>query len=138
MRAVVDTNVLLSGLLWHGTPHTVLERARDGRLKLVTTAALLDELCDVLGRAKFRSILLRLGKTPEELVAGVRQLSVVVEASPFAAAIAWDADDDVVLAAALAGQADLIISGDSDLLVLGSHAGVPIFSPSDAMDRLGP
>ena len=48
-----------------------------------------------------------------------------------------DADDDHVLAAALAGAVDLIASGDArDLLPLGSYAGIPIVTAREAMERL--
>ena len=57
MRAVLDTNVLLSGLFWHGAPHALLERVRDSALTLVSSPALLAELAEVIGRAKFDSIL---------------------------------------------------------------------------------
>lgn len=46
MRAVIDTNVLLSGLLWRGTPHRLLEAVRGGALTLITSPALLAELGD--------------------------------------------------------------------------------------------
>ena len=44
MRAVIDTNVLLSGLIWQGTPHALIEQVRDGTLTLITSPALLAEL----------------------------------------------------------------------------------------------
>ena len=59
MRAVIDTNVLLSGLLWHGTPHALMECVRRGTLTLVSSPALLAELADVVGRTKFDVILAR-------------------------------------------------------------------------------
>lgn len=47
-----------------------------------------------------------------------------------------DADDDQVLAAAISGEVDLIVSGDEDLLVLGSYGGIPIVSARIALSRL--
>ncbi len=55
MRAVIDTNVLVSGLFWHGPPHMLLEHVRDGALDLISSPALLAELTNVLGRAKFET-----------------------------------------------------------------------------------
>jgi len=57
VRAVVDTNVLVSGLLWQGPSRTLIEHVRDGRLSLVTNPALLAELGDVLERPKFDDVL---------------------------------------------------------------------------------
>ena len=67
MRIVIDTNVLLSGLLWRGTPHALLNQARAGTVELVTSLALLDELAEVIARPKFASILQRTSRTPERI-----------------------------------------------------------------------
>jgi len=47
------------------------------------------------------------------------------------------ASDDEVLALAAVSQADLIITGDADLLTLGSHGGIPIIDPAEAVIRIG-
>ncbi|WP_309626215.1 putative toxin-antitoxin system toxin component, PIN family [Methylibium sp.] len=73
MRAVIDTNVLLSGLLWHGQPHALLEHVRAGTLAMVSSPALLAELSDVIGRAKFDAILVRSKTTRERALSKVRQ-----------------------------------------------------------------
>jgi putative PIN family toxin of toxin-antitoxin system len=65
VRAVIDTNVLLSGLLWHGTPHLLIEQVRAGTLTLVSSPALLAELAEVIARAKFVAILARSNTDPE-------------------------------------------------------------------------
>ena len=57
MRAVLDTNVVVAALLWRGPPHVLLEKVRDGDLLLVSSATLLAELADVLGRDKFAAVL---------------------------------------------------------------------------------
>lgn len=72
MRAVIDTNVLLSGLLWHGTPHALLEQVRDGTLGLVSSPALLAELAEVTGRSKLAAILVRSNTSRERLLAELR------------------------------------------------------------------
>jgi putative PIN family toxin of toxin-antitoxin system len=59
VRAVIDTNVLLAGLLWHGTPHTLVEHVRNGTLTLISSPALLAELAEVIARPKFDTILIR-------------------------------------------------------------------------------
>jgi putative PIN family toxin of toxin-antitoxin system len=57
VRAVVDTNVLLSGLFWRGRPHALMEQIRAGALTLISSPALLAELAEVLNRPKFQVIL---------------------------------------------------------------------------------
>lgn len=64
MKAVADTNTVVSGLLWHGAPHRVLDAARMGRVELFTTAVLLAELEDVLYREKFAQRLAQIDLAP--------------------------------------------------------------------------
>ncbi len=137
MRAVIDTNVLLSGLLWHGQPHMLLKHVRAGTLAMVSSPALLDELAEVIGRAKFDAILMRANTSREQALAEVRQLAEVVEPPPLPAPVCRDPDDDEVLALALAAQVDLIVSGDDDLLVLQAFEGIPILTPAQAVQRIG-
>jgi putative PIN family toxin of toxin-antitoxin system len=136
VRAVIDTNVLLSGLIWRGTPHLLLEQIRAGTLSLVSSPALIAELAGIIGRPKFSTTLARSSTDPERMLAEVRFLAEIVEPPPLPVPVSRDPDDDAVLALAVAAQPDLIISGDADLLTLGSHAGIPIVTPAEALARL--
>jgi putative PIN family toxin of toxin-antitoxin system len=137
VRAVIDTNVLLSGLLWHGAPHTLVERLRTGALSLVSSPALLAELTEVVGRAKFAAILTRSNTNPERMLSELRQLAEILDPPPLATPVSRDPDDDAVLALAVAARVDLVVSGDADLLILGAHAGIPIVTPAQALDIVG-
>ena len=79
LRVVLDTNVLLSGLLWHGEPHTLIERVREGTLILVSSPALLTELAEVIARPQFATILARSNTSPERSLAELRALAEVSE-----------------------------------------------------------
>jgi predicted nucleic acid-binding protein len=57
VRAVIDTNVVLSGLLWPGKPHRLIEQVRAGALTFLSSPALLAELAEVVARPKFKSAL---------------------------------------------------------------------------------
>jgi putative PIN family toxin of toxin-antitoxin system len=133
VRAVIDTNILLSGLLWRGKPHRLIEQVRAGALTFVSSPALLAELAEVVARPKFKTALARSGIDPELMLAQVRLLAEVIDPPPLQEPVSRDADDDVVLALAVAAQADLIITGDQDLLVLGAYAGIPIVSAAEAI-----
>jgi len=98
MRGVADTNIVISGLLWHGPPREVLGAARAGDLNLATAGVLLAELQDVLARPKFAERLKRAAVTAEELVLGYAALATVVQPAPIEPVIADDPDDDAVLA----------------------------------------
>jgi len=132
---VLDTNVVVAGLLWHGAPNRLLQVAIDRRIELATSVALLEELERVLTRAKFAKQLARQSVSPRMLLDRYAIISdAVVPAS--IPRVARDPDDDRILACAIAGQADLVVSGDSDLLNLKAYQRIPIVGVSEALSRL--
>jgi putative PIN family toxin of toxin-antitoxin system len=133
VRAVIDTNVLLAGLLWHGPPHALLEQVRAGTVSLVSSPVLLAELADVIGRAKFDAILTRTNTSRERSLAEVRRLAEVIDPPALPQPVCRDPDDDQVLALAIAAKVELIVSGDNDLLLLGSFEGIPIIASAQAV-----
>lgn len=137
MRVVLDTNTIISGLLWHGAPRQILEKARDGALELFTTIPLLAELEEVLLREKFSRHLAALDLSPSDLVAGYAALAAVVRPAQIAPVIVKDPDDDAVLACALAAQAEVIVSGDSHLLELGDFQEMLVLPAEEFLERLG-
>jgi putative PIN family toxin of toxin-antitoxin system len=136
MRAVIDTNVLLSALLWSGTPRALLEQVRNGTVAMISSPALLAELARVIERPKFDVILLRAKTSRAQTLAEVRQLAEVIDPPPLAQPVCRDPDDDAVLALAIAAPVDFVISGDDDLLTLGSLEGIPILTPAQALQRV--
>ena len=64
-----------------------------------------------------------------------RRIVTVVTARPLEQQVSRDADDDAILACALAARADLIVSGDDDLLVLKSFNGISILNTAQAIKR---
>ena len=136
VRAVIDTNVLLSGLLWPGKPHALIEQIRAGALTLVISPALLAELAEVINRPKFKPVLARSNTNPERMLAEVRLLAEVVDPPPLPEPVSRDPDDDAVLALAAATRPDFVITGDDDLLVLGTYAGIPILKATEAIARI--
>jgi uncharacterized protein len=130
VRVLLDTNVLISAILFRGLPRTLLSGAIRGELDLVTSPALLDELEAVLTRRfEFPPELARAVMGELESLADV----VVPDDVP---AVSRDPDDDQVLAAAVAGDVEAIVTGDADLLVLEMHRGIRILKPSDFVAEL--
>lgn len=136
MRAVIDTNVLIAGLLWRGPPHALLEHVRAGTVSLVSSPALLAELADVLGRSKFDAILTRTNTSRDRSLSEVRGLAEVVDPPPLPQPVCRDPDDDQLLALAVAAKVEFIVSGDNDLLSLGSFEGIAIVAPAEAARRI--
>lgn len=136
MRTVVDTNLIVSGLLWHGAPRQVLDGAREGKLSLFTSAILLAELEDVLQRDKFAERLAQANVTAHQLVLGFAALAALVEPAVISPVVEQDADDDAVLACAVAAQAEQIGSGDGHLLRLKKYRDIPILTAAEILFRL--
>ncbi|MES2164576.1 MAG: putative toxin-antitoxin system toxin component, PIN family [Pseudomonadota bacterium] len=138
MRIVLDTNVLISGLIWNGTPGKILAAARSRRVEIVTCIELLNELSRVLSRKKFSLKLVALGLTVQTILSDYMSLATSVSLIPLQAPVTRDPNDDIVLACALTAQADAIISGDKDLLVMHQYQTVPIWTPKEALNRISP
>jgi len=101
-----------------------------------TSSTLLAELAEVIARDKFAQRVLAAGLSATDLVQDYTRLAQVVEPQPLPAPASRDPDDDHVLACALAAQANLIVSGDRDLLDLREYHGIPIFNTADTLQRL--
>ena len=136
MRILLDSNVVVAGLLSpKGPPARLLSAWLEGRFLLVTSQEQLAELARVFDYDKIRR---RIEPAQaRDFVENVDALALVaqdlprVEASP-------DPADNVILATGLAGEADLIVSGNKDdLLALKEFGRIPIVTPREALRRLG-
>ena len=136
MRLVLDTNVVISGLLWQGPPRQLLDAARAGRASLYTSAMLLEELQEVLSRPKFATRLAAAAVTAEELLLGYAALAALIHPAAIVPVIAADPDDDAVLACAVAARAGAISSGDPHLLRLAQFEAIPILTPAQVLALL--
>jgi putative PIN family toxin of toxin-antitoxin system len=124
MRVVLDNNVILSGLFWKGAPRALLDSAVAGRFQAVVSPSLLVELEDVL-REDFE-----LPEGPlREAMSFVLSFAEVVEDGGASPVAVRDPGDEKVLACAVRGGADVIVTGDRDLLDLPEPAGIRILKP---------
>ncbi|CAG0970698.1 hypothetical protein BURK2_01268 [Burkholderiales bacterium] len=76
-----------------------------------------------------------IGKTPRQLLADYVEAVEVVEQTEVPRVVPGDPDDDQVIAAAVAAIADQIVSGEADLLAIGSHRGIPILTAAQALQQ---
>lgn len=130
MRIVFDTNVLFAAFVTHGVCAGLYEECLScGRI--VVSRFILEELREkLLVKAKLSQ------SEAEEVLDAVRADAEIVEARPLTDPVCRDADDDWILATALAANADALVTGDKDLLVLGRHEGIPIFTPREGLEFL--
>jgi putative PIN family toxin of toxin-antitoxin system len=136
IRAVLDTNLLVSYLLTHRPPIAALidNHLAQDHFVLLTAPALLAELDRVLAYPKLQRYY-----TDEErtrFVALVMALSEVVDLPETIPRICRDPDDDRVIACAVVGESDLIVSGDDDLLTLKRVGGIPIVTAAQFLEML--
>lgn len=131
MRAVLDTNVIVSALIFPGgPPEAVYRLALEGRIQHITSRPLLVELGRVLA-TKFGWERER----AEQAVAQVTRVSEVVAPMETLHEIDDDSTDDRVLEAADAGGALVIVSGDRHLLKLGTWRSIEIERPAQFLKR---
>jgi putative PIN family toxin of toxin-antitoxin system len=132
-HVVLDTNVLVSALIFGGSPREILEMIVAGVVDCSLSSAVLDELRDVLQRPKFGFSLRQAMSVVDELC-GVCQ---VVKPRKKVGVVKADPDGNRVIECALEAKADFIVTGDTHLLELGSHAGTRVLNPADFLRMLG-
>jgi len=137
MRIVLDTNVVVSGLLWDGAPKRLLRTGNLEGVELFTSAPLLVELRGTLSKSKFGPKVDASGSSVDQLVDLYSKLAAVVEPA-LVPRLAPDPDDDVVIGTALAAKADFLVTGDRALLSIVKHESVRIVSVRKALDAVAP
>lgn len=133
-RAVLDTNTIVSGIGWGGPPGAVLDAALAGHFEIVTSPALLDELRRVLSYPKLQAVI----GDGDELIELIELLALaaIVVTPTEAVEIIRDPDDNRLIEAAQAGQADIIVTGDQDLLTLMHIEQISILTPREFLETL--
>lgn len=132
IKVVADTNVIFSAMFWRGNESKVLELSEEGKIKLLTSPALLDELRRVLMHKELKLNERTVGENVQyvlstaELVSPRRIIKVIHE----------DQSDNRVLECALEGGAKYIISGDKHLLRLKEFKGIKILRAREFLDIL--
>jgi putative PIN family toxin of toxin-antitoxin system len=139
LRLVLDTNIVVAGLLWNGPPRRLIELAIEGdAVEIFSSPVLLDELSHTLGYSKFDKRIESFGTSIAALVGQYMALVSLVVPVSVPRIVANDADDDHVIAAAVAARAELIVTGDrKHLLPIGSHQGIAIVTAREVVERIG-
>jgi uncharacterized protein len=139
LRLVLDTNIVIAGLLWNGPPRRLIELATEGEaVELYSSPLLLDELAHTLGYSKFAARIESFNTSIAALVGQYTALASLVMPTSVPRVVANDADDDHVIAAAVAARAELIVTGDrKHLLPIGSHQGIAIVTAREVVERIG-
>ncbi len=126
LRVVLNTNVLISAILFGGKPRQILEKAISGEIQLCISESVLEELKGVLRRPKF-------SYSPEAvqvILAELINISDFTNPLKRLHVVSEDPEDDRILECAVEARADYIISGDIHLLKLGGYRNIKILNPS--------
>jgi putative PIN family toxin of toxin-antitoxin system len=137
MKAVIDVNVWVSGLLWGGPPNEVIQLIRGKKIVSYISAELELELVTTLHRQKLQPRIQQRQQTAEGLAAIAKTLSERVEIAKISVNQLRDPKDEKILATAKAAAASYLITGDQDLLVLHSFEGIEILTPTQFLGRYG-
>lgn len=129
MRLLLDTNVLFAAFLSHGVCAGLYEECLL-HAEIVVSEEILSELGEkLLSKGKLTKA------EAAEVIGAVRSDAAVVGAVALEKPVCRDPDDDMVLGSALAGKADMIVTGDKDLLVLKTFRKIPILTPRECLSR---
>ena len=130
MRAIIDTNVFVSGIFWEGNfCSQIIDKWKNKKFELVSSTDILEEFVETLRNFKIQM--------SDEMIEEWRNLiiesSVIINPKIKLNVIKEDPDDNKFLEAGISGNADLIISQDKHLLKLKEYQGIKIVSPEEAL-----
>lgn len=131
-RAVFDTNVLVSGMLYAGKSKLLIDAVLDGKITLILSTQLIQEFKRVIARDKFK-----LSRDQQNtLTKFVLRISDIVRIRSKFRVVKKDPNDDIVLRTAYDGRVDCIVSGDKHLLALKEFRGIKIMMVSKTIELL--
>ncbi|MSQ70196.1 MAG: putative toxin-antitoxin system toxin component, PIN family [Betaproteobacteria bacterium] len=138
MRVVLDTNITISAFGWGGIPGRLLLSGLTGQIELCTSPFLSTELGRVLAYPAIAQALAKRGLSARDVHRRYLASVLWFEPAPLTQPVCRDSDDDHVLACAIAAGADLIVSGDDDLLSLRRYENIPIVTATAALETIAP
>ena len=132
MKLVLDTNIFISAFYWGGSPQKILDRIIKGIDELYISDEILNEISAVMSRPKFKS-------TPEiieKYIKTIEKFGKKISISGKIKGICRDKEDDDKIECGITSGADFLITGDDDLLILGSYQNLKILSVNDYLNMI--
>ena len=134
MKAVFDTNVLISALITTGKPKELFHKAIEGQIQLVLSKSILEEFTKVCNDLRIRKY-----ADQEDIIAFLRIIDTAAEITKVKSrfkAVTEDPDDDIILRTAFDGKADCIVSGDKHLLSIVTFRGIKTLTVKEMLELL--
>jgi putative PIN family toxin of toxin-antitoxin system len=127
LRVLFDTNVLIAAFISEGVCAKLMRRARKRQFSLVSSPVILQEFQDVLIR-KFSATR---RESQEALQVIMEAVEAMTQSERAVTGVCRDPEDDRILGCALAGEADYLVTGDEDLLIMKQFKAIRIIAPRD-------
>ena len=128
LRAVLDTNILVSGILWRGVPFELLRWAEKNSLTIYTSLDIMTEVYGVLHYPKFQKYIASQQTSSEDLFTKIASLCTIIQVKQVISGVCPDADDEKFLSCALDANVEVLVSGDRHLLDLKQYKSVRILT----------
>jgi len=132
LRAVLDTNVLVSAIISEGKARQLLKQGIAEKYRIVTSGLILEELATVLSRPKFKTS----QEEAKRIKAALKRTADVVEVKTKVQAVKEDPKDDMLIETALDGEAQVIVTGDNHLLALKNYGAIRIIAIEEMLTYL--
>ena len=130
MKLVLDTNIYISAFYWGGNSQKVINRIIEGIDELFITDQIINEISDVMARPKF--------KTEKEIIVGyintIKNSSKKINIEGKITDICRDKNDDDKIECAVTSEADFLLTGDNDLLVIKNYNNIRILTQKEYLD----
>lgn len=138
MKIVMDTNVIISAIAFGGIPREILELIFNREVYNYISDDILDEIKEVLQRPKFNYDALKIKFIIHELeqISEYMEPIKINEAKSQIQSTVRDQDDNCIIAMAIAGACDYLVTGDDDLLILQEVNQIKIVTPREFMQKL--
>jgi putative PIN family toxin of toxin-antitoxin system len=135
MKVVLDTNIWVSAIIWGGIPDQILLLREQQKLTIAMSQELLDELESTFNKRKLAPKLQALTLTVSTIINLIQESVIFYPIQQLNVPELRDADDNIILATAIAAEADVIITGDQDLLILLEYQEIAIRTAKDFLNE---
>ena len=136
LKLVLDANTIISAFLWEGNEAELFRKIENKKAELYSSFEIVKEIEDVLKRAKFKELIIKSGLTIEEIMQKIISLSNMAFGKKLTINACRDWNDNKILECAKLAGADIIVSGDEDLLVLKEFEGIKILNTKEVLKIL--
>ncbi len=128
LKAVMDTNVLVSGILWRGIPYELLRWAEKQSLIIYTSLDILAEVYRILHYPKFEQYIDKQNASLREIFTKIVSLCTIIQVEQVVSGACSDTEDEKFLSCSLAANVKVLVSGDRHLLDLKQYKSVRIMT----------